>query len=77
MNTSDIFDDNGGTAEMEEYEEELTAAEVLNKLEDAWLNEKHSPELLEPKMELVECMLEQVTATGNYFNKLFNAVLCV
>ena len=61
MDTSDIFDDNGGTAEVEEYEEELTAAEVLNKLEDAWLNEKHSPELLDPKMELVECMLEQVT----------------
>ena len=37
------------------------AAEVLQKLEDAWLNEKHSPELLDPKMEIVECMLEQVT----------------
>ena len=34
--------------------------QVLNKLEEAWLNEKHSPDLLEPKMELVECMLEQV-----------------
>ena len=26
METSDIFDDNVGTAEVEEYEEELTAA---------------------------------------------------
>ena len=30
----------------EEYEEELTAAEVLQKLEDAWINEKQAPELL-------------------------------
>ena len=56
---SDIFQDNGYDG-VEEYEEELTAAEVLQKLEDAWLNEKHSPELLDPKMEIVECMLEQV-----------------
>ena len=59
MDSSDIFQDTG-TDGVEEYEEELTAAEVLQKLEDAWLNEKHSPELLEPKMEIVECMLEQV-----------------
>ena len=56
---SDIFQDTDYDG-VEEYEEELTAAEVLQKLEDAWLNEKHSPELLEPKMEIVECMLEQV-----------------
>jgi len=35
-----------------QVEEELTAAEVLAKLEEAWLNEKQSPELLEPKMEV-------------------------
>ena len=46
--------------EVEEYEEELTAAEVLHKLEETWLNEKHAPELLEPRMEIVECMQEQV-----------------
>ena len=56
---SDIFQESGSEP-VEEYEEELTAAEVLQKLEDAWLNEKHSPELLEPKIEIVECMLEQV-----------------
>ena len=60
MDSSDIFQDTGPDGGVEEYEEELTAAEVLQKLEDAWLNEKHSPELLEPKMEIVECMLEQV-----------------
>ena len=59
MDSSDIFQDTGADR-VDEYEEELTAAEVLQKLEDAWLNEKHSPELLEPKIEIVECMLEQV-----------------
>ena len=62
MDSSDIFQDTGPDGGVEEYEEELTAAEVLQKLEDAWLNEKHSPELLEPKMEIVECMLEQVNS---------------
>jgi len=27
----------------------------------AWLNERFSPELLESKAELVECMIDQVT----------------
>lgn len=27
----------------------------------AWLNEKFTPELLESKAELVECMIDQVT----------------
>jgi hypothetical protein len=40
-----------------QVEEELTAAEVLAKLEEAWLNEKHSPELLEPKMEVSKSSL--------------------
>ena len=55
---TDIFETTGSAEE--QYEEELTAAEVLQKLEDAWLNEKHAPELLESKMEIVECMLDQV-----------------
>jgi len=50
---SDVIDD--------EEVEELTAEEVLKKLEEAWRNEKNAPELLEPKMEIVECMLEQVS----------------
>ena len=58
MDTLDIFDNS--TGDDGQFEEELTAAEVLQKLEDAWLNEKHSPEILEPRMEIVECMLEQV-----------------
>merc|ERR1719505_116837 len=50
----------------EEYEEELSAAEVLAKLEEAWINERNSPELLHPRMEMVDCMLEQLkTMEGN------------
>ena len=62
--------DNDG--DTEQYEEELTAAEVLQKLEDAWLNEKHAPELLESRMEIVECMLDQVgDGNGNFLWKDF------
>lgn len=45
----------------ESFEEEpLTAAQVLSKLERAWLNEKFSPELLPNKSEIVDCVLEQL-----------------
>ncbi|XP_046849958.1 DNA replication complex GINS protein SLD5-like [Xenia sp. Carnegie-2017] len=44
----------------EDNDEEVTAAEVLKRLEQAWLNEKLAPELLESKIELVECLLEQI-----------------
>jgi hypothetical protein len=43
-----------------------SGVQVLGKLEEAWLNEKHSPELLEPKMEIVDCMLEQVPCLHRY-----------
>lgn len=33
-------------------DEELTAEEVLKRLEEAWSNEKNAPDLLEPKMEV-------------------------
>ncbi|CAN2391658.1 double-strand break repair via break-induced replication [Pristimantis euphronides] len=41
-------------------EEVLTPAEVISKLEEAWLNEKFAPELLESKSEIVECVMEQL-----------------
>ena len=66
---SDIFNSSAGNDE-EQYEEELTAAEVLQKLEDAWLNEKHSPELQESKMEIVECMLDQIRTMEENLLKL-------
>lgn len=40
--------------------DDLTAQNVLEILESAWLNEKLCPEILPHKMEFVDCMLEQV-----------------
>ena len=62
MDTVDLFDQTNGSGEVEddEVEEELSAGEVLARLEEAWINEKQAPELLQPKMEIVECMMEQV-----------------
>ena len=65
---SDIFETTETTED--QYEEELTAAEVLQKLEDAWLNEKHAPELLESKIEIVECMLDQVRTMEENLSKV-------
>ena len=41
-------------------EEALTASEVLKQLEEAWLNEKFAPEILENKSDIVDCILEQI-----------------
>ncbi|CAI5783243.1 DNA replication complex GINS protein SLD5 isoform X1 [Podarcis muralis] len=38
----------------------LTPAELLRSLEQAWMNEKFSPELLESKSEVVDCVVEQL-----------------
>ncbi|XP_072122456.1 DNA replication complex GINS protein SLD5 [Mobula birostris] len=46
--------------EVDEEEEILTPAELIRKLEEAWLNEKFSPDLLECKSEIVECVMEQL-----------------
>ncbi|CAG0890142.1 unnamed protein product [Darwinula stevensoni] len=56
--------------EEEEEEEMMTAREVVDRLEEAWLNEKWSPELLEPQMELVDCMLEQITQMEENLNRI-------
>lgn len=45
---------------LEQNEEEITAPKVLQIIEQAWLNEKFSPEILPHKLEYVECMLEQI-----------------
>lgn len=44
-------------------EEELTAAEVLKRLQEAWVNEKFAPELLDPQIEVVDCLLDQMDNT--------------
>ncbi|XP_032872377.1 DNA replication complex GINS protein SLD5 [Amblyraja radiata] len=46
--------------EEDEEEEILTPAQLIHKLEEAWLNEKFSPDLLECKSEIVECVMEQL-----------------
>ncbi|KAF7242105.1 DNA replication complex GINS protein SLD5 [Varanus komodoensis] len=38
----------------------LTPAQLIRSLEQAWMNEKFSPELLESKSEIVECVIEQL-----------------
>ena len=66
---SDLFDSSTNREE-EQFEEELTAAEVLQKLEEAWLNEKHSPELQDSKIEIVECLLDQINTMEENLVKL-------
>ena len=41
-------------------QEELTTGEVLQRLQDAWINEKFAPDLLEHQNEVVECLLNQI-----------------
>ncbi|KAI5094666.1 DNA replication complex GINS protein SLD5, partial [Silurus meridionalis] len=56
---SEASDLSGG--EESQDEDVLTPPELIARLEEAWLNEKFSPELLENKSELVECVMEQLT----------------
>lgn len=51
-------------------DETLTAASVLKSLEEAWLNEKLSPEILPHKNEQVECMMEQILHMEENLKKL-------
>lgn len=51
--------------ESDSDEIEVTAKEVFEKLVEAWMNEKLSPDLLETRIELVECMLTQVKELEN------------
>uniref|UniRef100_A0A8C3WN50 DNA replication complex GINS protein SLD5 n=2 Tax=Catagonus wagneri TaxID=51154 RepID=A0A8C3WN50_9CETA len=48
-------DSDGGSEEVV-----LTPAELIDRLEQAWMNEKFAPELLENKSEIVECVMEQL-----------------
>ncbi|XP_029916854.1 DNA replication complex GINS protein SLD5 isoform X1 [Myripristis murdjan] len=59
---SDVLSDDGSDIHQDDsLEEVMTPAELIAKLEEAWLNEKFSPELLENKSEVVECVMEQLT----------------
>lgn len=62
----------GETVGADESDEEIevTAAEVLVQLENAWMNEKFAPELLESKADLVECMLDQIKEMEGNLKKI-------
>ncbi|RNA08804.1 DNA replication complex GINS SLD5 [Brachionus plicatilis] len=49
----------------DDEEEEITPAELIEKLQQSWLNEKFSPELLEHKTPVVECIIEQIKHMEN------------
>ncbi|XP_077418168.1 DNA replication complex GINS protein SLD5 [Vanacampus margaritifer] len=57
---SDSLSDNDISQE-ECQEDDMTPAVLIAKLEEAWLNEKFSPELLANQSEVVECVMEQLT----------------
>ncbi|CAL8247593.1 unnamed protein product [Merluccius merluccius] len=57
---SDALSD-GGSDHDDSQEDVMTPVELIAKLEEAWLNEKFSPDLLENKSEIVECVMEQLT----------------
>ncbi|KAG9270455.1 DNA replication complex GINS protein SLD5 [Astyanax mexicanus] len=61
MADDELSDAGDLSGEDESQEDVLTPAELISRLEEAWLNEKFSPELLENKSELVECVMEQLT----------------
>ena len=54
----------------EESQVELTPLEVIQILEKAWMNELHSPELLEPKMDEVNCLLDQINLIEENLERL-------
>ncbi|XP_008417288.1 DNA replication complex GINS protein SLD5 [Poecilia reticulata] len=59
---SDALSEDGSDINQDDSEEDvMTPAELIAKLEQAWLNEKFSPELLENRSEVVECVMEQLT----------------
>ena len=47
----------------DETEVELTAQEVIQRLQQAWMNELFAPELLQPQIEVVDCLLDQIKST--------------
>ncbi|KRT79028.1 hypothetical protein AMK59_8390, partial [Oryctes borbonicus] len=50
---------NNGESDVEEVP--LTAAEVIELMEEAWRNEKFAPEMLPQKSEVVDCLLGQIS----------------
>lgn len=66
---SDISQNGVTEQEGSDDEIEVTASEVLEKLTETWLNEKFSPDLLESRIEYIECMLAQVKELESGFHE--------
>ena len=43
---------------------------MLQRLQGAWINEKFSPELLEPQIEIVDCLMEQIVSMEDHLLSL-------
>lgn len=61
LNLHDINEDETVESDGNEEELELTPAEVIQIMEEAWVNEKFAPEILPHKAEIVDCLLGQIT----------------
>jgi GINS complex subunit 4 len=70
INSNTIEDSANGDASQEEEELELTAFEVILRLEKAWMNELFAPELLEPQIEVIDCLLDQIKKTEENLSQL-------
>lgn len=46
----------------DEDTEEITPAQLIEIVEEAWLNEKFAPEILPQKIDYIECLLSQISA---------------
>ncbi|XP_028743649.2 DNA replication complex GINS protein SLD5 [Peromyscus leucopus] len=57
---TEVLDLHGQDSDGSSEEVVLTPAELIERLEQAWMNEKFAPELLESKSEIVECVMEQL-----------------
>ena len=58
------------TDTQDDTELELTAYEVIQRLEQAWMNELFAPELLQPQIEVVDCLLEQIKSAEENLQNL-------
>lgn len=56
--------------EENDNQEEMTAKKVLQTIEQAWLNEKFSPEILPHQTDFVDCLLEQIKEMEENIAKL-------
>lgn len=53
-----------------------SSTEVLQMIEEAWVNEKFAPEILPHKVELVECLLDQISVMERNLENLSSKDFC-